>query len=351
MTLEHPDLGAFTTVFRALNNLQTPRAFAIPGALKHNHDQLSEGLSDAHLSELESDAPSGAPEDDDTVWTHRPIASYLNPGDETDSALARSNSRSGSDTEGELELIDGDGQEVEIEDLSDIDEADQPSLGYLDEALSFIAAEREKFHLQREAGTTNGKSNGSGVDNAWRHVVDPRRKRRRKRKVMPISRDATTTGGDGGSVPVDPTKEQDMDDDSSSSFDHESPQYFKSTPATPPRTKSEKQQHHSILAPDGPHAGHPKLSHSRSTPSLRLSLTMPPDPRILQLRSLAHKLRLLFPENAPELTTILSNEFTESAASANFVDPRGPNPQSQDTLIHIFIDQCVLFLSTPPFLR
>jgi hypothetical protein len=71
---------------------------------------------------------------------------------------------------------------------------------------------------------------------------------------------------------------------------------------------------------------------------------MPPDPRILQLRSLAHKLRLLFPENAPELTTILSsNDLAESAST--FVDPRGPTPQSQDTLIHIFIDQSVHFPS------
>jgi len=34
------------------------------------------------------------------------------------------------------------------------DLGEQPSLGYLDEALKFIAAERERFHAQREAGTT-----------------------------------------------------------------------------------------------------------------------------------------------------------------------------------------------------
>ena len=341
---ELPDLGAFLTVFRALNHIQTPRAFGIPVSQNDVSD----------TSEFNSQVPSPVPED--TVWTHRPIQSYLAHGDETDLHLVHSDPRSGSDTEGEVEMMDG--QTVEIEDLSDLDEQNQPSLGYLDEALSFIAAERERFHLQREAGTITtsamtathhkgAKVNGSGGDNsAWRHVVEPRRKRRRRRKGLPISNSkdvsaSTTMGEDGGSVVRDTTAvDHDVSaDDSSSSFDDSFPHYFKSTPATPPRTKNENEKRLSSLSASGPH---PKLSHSRSTPSFRLSLTMPLDPRILQLRSLAHKLRLLFPEDAPQLTAILSNnDLAESASS--LVDPRGPTPQSQDTLIHIFIDQSVKF--------
>ena len=81
----------------------------------------------------------------------------------------------------------------------------------------------------------------------------------------------------------------------------------------------------------------PPLLHSKSTPSLRLTTTsLPLDPRVLKLRALAHKLRLLFPEDAPRLSSILSNDQAEDG---DFVDPRGPKPQSKDTLIHVFIDQ------------
>jgi len=70
--------------------------------------------------------------------------------------------------------------------------------------------------------------------------------------------------------------------------------------------------------------------------SLCLSLTTPPDPHVLQLQSLAHKLRTLFPEDTDPLNSVLSNDFPDSA---DFIDPYGPTPQSQDTLIHGFIDQ------------
>jgi len=80
----------------------------------------------------------------------------------------------------------------------------------------------------------------------------------------------------------------------------------------------------------------PKLSHSKLMPSLRLSLTIPPDPHVLQLQSLAHKLHMLFPENTDSLNSVLFHDFPDSA---DFIDPCEPAPQSQDTLIHIFIDQ------------
>jgi hypothetical protein len=299
---ELPDLGAFTTVFRALNNLHSPRA-------QHQSATFS----------FDSDTPQNT----STVWAQRPIASYLTPGSDiasthshdSDDLISSDDNPSGSDTEGEP-----DGRTVEIEDISDIDEADQPSLGYLDEALNFIAAERAKFTAQRDKGAPPVSS-----ENAWRHVIEPRRKRRRRRRVITIlHRDPS----DGAPADItEATGDADQDgDESSSSFDQSSPANFKSTPTTPARTKKEKKRQRSLL------------SHSKSTPSLRLSFTVPPDPRVLQLRSLALKLRLLFPEDADALNSILSNDFPDSA---DFVDPRGPSPQSQDTLIHVFIDQCV----------
>ena len=253
-------------------------------------------------------------QDSDFTGSHSQDSDSATPSDEA--------FLSGSDTEGERE-----GRTVEIEDISDIDESDQPSLGYLDEALSFIAAERARFAAQREAGI---KGNGSTSENAWRHVIEPRRKRRRKRKPLILLSRHLAEGAP--TEATEATAEADQDaDDSSSSFDQSTSAYFKSTPTTPARTKKEKWKQRTLAIDSNP-----KLSHSKSTPSLRLSLTIPPDPSVLQLRSLAHKLCTLFPENTDSLNSVLSNDFPDSA---DFIDPRGPAPQSQDTLIHVFIDQ------------
>jgi len=97
----------------------------------------------------------------------------------------------------------------------------------------------------------------------------------------------------------------------------------------------------------------------------------PLDPRVIQLRSLAHKLRLLFPEDAGELGVLLDRDFgvrrggggsvrrrrrsgdgggeddvvgehgDDGEEEMAFVDPRGPEPKEGDSLIHVFIDQCV----------
>lgn len=143
--------------------------------------------------EIESDDPRGA-----TVWSRRPIASYLKDLESTTDAdtdhdredlylprppLTRSPSPdvseedemygSGSNTEGELvsEARTVEIGEVESLDISDLDDTslitgEQPSLGLLDEALSFIAAERAKWNAQREAG-----SNNNGTDSSWKHVI------------------------------------------------------------------------------------------------------------------------------------------------------------------------------------
>jgi hypothetical protein len=149
--------------------------------------------------------------------------------------------------------------------------------------------------------------------------------------LVPPFRNGVTNGG----TPNTPQDGAQDGDDSSSSYDQptSSAAYFKSTPPTPPRRRAEKRGQRTPALNN-----YPRLRHSRSTPSLRLPLTLPPDPRILQLRTLAHKLRMLFPKDKAALAAVLSNDVPDIT---DFVDPRGPRPHSEDTLIHVFIDQCV----------
>ena len=291
--VELPDLGAFTTVFRALNHLQPPlRSFTIPIPIPGTESHES-----VPISHSEGDSIIGAY-----------LASRSRDTEEDLSSDEDYDSGSGSDTEGEPE-----GRLVEIEGFSDVDADGQPSLGYLDEALSFIASERARYAAQRDKGDMP-------LENAWRHVIEPRRKRRRKRsKATPT--DTTTEGAD--------------DSPSSSSLDHDAPPssypFHKSTPGTPGRSKDKRHRRRA-------------LRHSKSTPNLdnllvSSSSSVPAlDPRVLQLRSLTHKLRLLFPEDSAALSTILSRDFPNGS---EFIDPRGPVPGPQDTLVHVFIDQCV----------
>ncbi|TFY62124.1 hypothetical protein EVG20_g6811, partial [Dentipellis fragilis] len=74
---ESPDLGAFTTVFRALNELQ-PRTFPVPLSAAHAPATVTgtgtppTASSNLSTAEYDSDTNRGS-----TVWTHQPIASYL----------------------------------------------------------------------------------------------------------------------------------------------------------------------------------------------------------------------------------------------------------------------------------
>jgi hypothetical protein len=300
--VELPDLGAFTTVFRALNHLQPPlRTFPIPIPIPG--------------TEFNGSVPISHSEGDSIIAAYLASRSQNQDTEEDLSSDYGSGSGSGSDTEGEPE-----GRLVEIEGFSDVDADGQPSLGYLDEALSFIASERARYAAQRDKGVYS--------DSAWRHVIEPRRKRRRKKsKATPTD---TTEGGE--------------DSPSSSSVDLDAPPssfpFHKSTPGTPGRPKDKRHRRRA-------------LRHSKSTPNLD-SLLVPPssvpalDPRVLQLRSLTHKLRLLFPEDSAALSAILAHDFP---GRSEFVDPRGPMPGPQDTLIHVFIDQYVPLYHTKNYLH
>ena len=330
--LDPPDLGAFTDVFRALNEFQQePRTvISIPipiTQLDHTHRTPTSSL--VALSP-ETNATHGRTGPSFLSNSLRPRARSLSPGLNSDN----------SETEGE-ELFP---EAVEVRsydfdsgmDVLDED-GDQPSLGYLEEALGFIAAERAKFFASRDSGGGAG-NRSSTSDSAFHAILQVRKRRRRKKVIMPrsqgsASRTLLSLDHDSrvGETPDDPSGAGDATvEDTSSSFEIPSSPAKNATPVTTEDRSSRKKG-------KAVETTTPPLHQSKSTPSLRLTPTsLPLDPRVLKLRALAHKLRLLFPKDAPRLSSILSKDQTNEA---DFIDPRGPKPQSKDTLIHVFIDQ------------
>ena len=336
--LDPPDLGAFTDVFRALNEFQhEPRtAIGIPipiTQLDYSHRTPTSSLVALSPVTTEANAARGrsGPPFLSSSWRgeRRPHARSLSPDVDSDN----------SDTEGE-ELFP---ETVEVRSYDfdsgiDMLDGDQPSLGYLDEALGFIAAERAKFFASRDATGGAGAGNRSSTSDSAFHASIQSQRKRRKKKVAkshsqgpvdrtPLSLDIDSrlegTAGDPSGA-GDATLE-----DTSSSFESSSSPAKHATPVTS-RIRDSRKKGKTVEATT-------PLLHSKSTPSLRLTArSLPLDPRVLKLRALAHKLRLLFPKDASRLSSILSND---QANEENFVDPRGPKPQSKDTLIHVFIDQ------------
>lgn len=217
----------------------------------------------------------------------------------------------------------------------------QPSLGYLDEALGFIAAERAKFFASRDVAEGAASGNRSSTsDSAFRAIIQARKKRRKKKVAKsnsqdPLNRISLSLDSDSRieDTAGDPSGAGDATlEETSSSFEVSSSPAKNATPITARGRGSWRKGKTAEKATTTP-----PLLHSKSTPSLRLTTTsLPLDPRVLRLRALAHKLRLLFPEDAARLSSILSND---QADEGDFVDPRGPEPQSKDTLIHVFVDQ------------
>ncbi|KDQ53938.1 hypothetical protein JAAARDRAFT_61024 [Jaapia argillacea MUCL 33604] len=328
---EAGDLGAFTSVFRALNYLRQP---SIPNTNVNVTPTSSLLVSP---SDYESDAP-GVP----SAWSQDPIAPYLS---ESSQDTASNHSRSirsdqdsaASDTEGDVDdpsaklNVVGGGVDY------------HPSLGYLDEALNFIAAERARLAAQREARL---QQPAAVAEPDWKHPADTRRKRRRRKakslvRILRRDEDIDLVGTNGA-----PARDlEDEDDDSSQSSPENSfpPSYYKSTPPTPPRTQKERRKQRALYVDTNP-----RLGRSRSTPSLRLTVSVPLDPKALQLRALAHKLRLLFPEDISTLSSILS---VDSPESSPFVDPRGPSPRSDDAPIHVFVDHSNILIGFLNYLK
>jgi hypothetical protein len=223
---------------------------------------------------------------------------------------------------------------------------EQPSLGYLDEALEFIAAERAKLTVSR--GNSWYRANSSTSDDhpsslpqrqfshnhQHQHQLTPRRRRRRRRarSIIPtiLVRESSGAAGDDNQTHRERLKRGDPSDlsspDNSSS---EAAIRFSSTPASPARKSGRRNSARSVSVD-----GRRRLGHSKSTPTLRPG---PLDPRVVRLRSLAIKLKFLFAPEAELLTTVLANESLMSS-SPNFIDPRGPAPTPGQPLVHVFID-------------
>ncbi|KAG2138411.1 uncharacterized protein EDB93DRAFT_1339085 [Suillus bovinus] len=367
---ESPDLGAFTTVFRALNHLQP---LVPPRGGAHIYTEFDTPSTDAApLSSLPTDSEfiEGS-----TVWNQSMLASYLasSSSSHTRSTLTSmtaspplpnldNNSNfddSGEETEGELEPLtftfttpSRSQSHTSDADLShdpslsdgDIDLGDQPTLGDLGGAFSFLAAERARI-AARDRGTGKDSSTSDG---AWRNEAEPRRTRKRRRKkprvIQLLQRDrenveqestshttgtSTVLGVSGTSeiIAVSSNPEPEPETEESSSGDNGA--------VTIPSTPAHK------LSLD-------RLRHSRSTPSLHLS-QIPTNPQILKLRCLAHKLRLKFPEDYDRITALLTQDF--SGADSDFSDPRGPAPRPRDSLIHVFIDHSNILIGFLTYTR
>lgn len=322
-----PDLGAFGPVFRALTNLHQRGQPDDPDV------RLATPTSSFALSHSDDSDPLQGP----SIWTTRRVTSYLTTSLPGSPVRGRSSLAPDSDDTAS-EYDDGTELEVPIEDEIIMD---RPSLGYLDEALGYLAAEREKLAARREF-----RGNSSTTTDSASQLLVPLARRKRRRKRTRSARrggleDGTPTEATAGGVDgVDEASADNEDEDTSSSSNgasSSSPRY-KTTPATPAIFRKEKQKARANAE------ANPRLHHSRSTPSLHVT-TKSFDARTIQLRTLAHKLRLLFPSEASALSAILSRDFT---SNLTYADPRGPVPQSQDTLIHVFIDQCVSFAYAVP---
>ncbi|KAI0300544.1 hypothetical protein B0F90DRAFT_421239 [Multifurca ochricompacta] len=392
---ESPDLGAFTIVFRALNEFQQPRTF-IPHNVVITDTSTTSVLSPT--TESESDLYNRG----STVWNQQPIASYLSISSRTATTRRSMPSQSpppseppSSDTEGEL-THDQEVDSGDYEDASNADEStqehmelEQPSLGYLDEALQFIAAERAKLTAPRDnfwqvKGNNSTSDDPSSHDQQQRHQQHqqeqhqhqhnqhqyqqqqqhqqqhqqqqqqqqlPRRKRRRRNakslvRIIPAC-EPSALGDDNQSHPDPEVLEGDDDlSDDLSSPGIPSPEAairFRSIPASPPRRKAGRRNSVQSVSADG----HPRLGHSKSTPSLRSG---PLDPRVVRLRALAIKLKFLFAAEAELLAAVLSNESLQSP-SPDFIDPRGPAPRPGQPLVHVFIDYSNILIGFLTYLR
>ena len=175
----------------------------------------------------------------------------------------------------------------------------------------------------------------STSDDAPHAAVQLQRKRRRNEVVKshgqgPVNQSSLSLESDSciEDSAGDPSDTSDATlEDTSSSFEPSS-STESATPVTA-RVHNSRKKRRAVEATTSP-------LHNKLSPDLRLITTSPPsDPRVLKLRTLADKLRLAFPEDVPHLSSILSND---QADEGGFVDPRGPKPQSEDTLIHVFVD-------------
>ncbi|KAJ3785010.1 hypothetical protein GGU10DRAFT_13027 [Lentinula aff. detonsa] len=403
---ETPDLGAFTAVLRAWTSLQPPLRTV-------NSTLVQQANTSIPSRSLATTSSSDLREDKSTVWSHRPIANYLSLSDPvTTDAESTDRDRPRmvqiQDVDDELDNLydhddtnddndhDDSDEQLRVQDLGLHDLEEQPSLGYLDEALKFIAAERELLAAQRETG-------------AAANTIDSHRKRRRKRNKTPRAQSTTRTPIvtspsistiSASTILADVRDDVDdadalgvYADDSSSSVDQQSSPsltrastksaVFNSTPGTPLRRARGRSR---------------KLVHSRSTPQLRLirheeeeddededestdSVTED-SLRVKQLKLLGKKLDALFPEDREYLKKVRyrtmspppaasgphqasgpagyfdpadSENNSKNVVLGGFVDTRGEPPKktakNNERLIHVFVDHSNILIGLLNYLR
>jgi len=318
---EPADLGAFTTVFRVMNQFQQQQQQTV----------LVRPRSDSRITTSNSENESDVG-DTSTVWSQHPIASYLERDDTGESlrSISTSNSPEMLSEEDEERGSESSDTEGFFEDGIGIDGL-TPSLGDLDSALGFLAAEKAKLAASHLDGRST--SHSSTGESAWRHVIEPKRKRRRKRKgasslPQTLEQDEDIPAGARTATVVPTPEASSSSPDLSSSPDKTGtspPQHeFASSTMKPRRLKTSllSQPQSSQQIPLSPSATSPR------------SLPTQLDPRLVRLRTLAKKLRHDFSQNESQLKQVLADDFPDN----DLIDPRGPEPQIGDTLTHVFID-------------
>lgn len=207
--------------------------------------------------------------------------------------------------DGELVFAAG---ELELDDNSELlSSPTRPTLGGFDDVLVFLAEERAKVGAQRQRGGPEAtqvadRNLGYNVkqpalyltpDSAGQGSAESRRKRRRKRTKLALMSTSAGSGSGGGSsgsrrkqIADSDHEGDDADADGSSSQNEPEAELLSSSPTNarsttsissfvalsrsaprPPRKDRLRQKQPPTILLD--RTGIPKLSHSRSTPSLR----------------------------------------------------------------------------------
>jgi len=324
-----------------------------------------------------------------TVWSHQPIASYLSlhdPGSvseqntrvfgsrrylsgafSSEGALEEEESRS-SDTEADRQTVeinsddpafvdppfhDSDGFD-EVRSL-DVGDEQQPSLGFLEEALRFLAGERERVKVSRESTLA------SSTTTITLEPTDATRKKRRRRRVKQALRSKSTprfgTSPSSSSALVVPGAYDDhLDaDESSSSYDVQDSGVGTSNETSssgivlrpshePPRPRGRQRRS------DHSHSPTTSLLRSRSVPQLRVHDDVAeseeePSARASRLKELGAKLAKLFPQDRASLKTVnygVIPTTPQDEVVGDVIDTRGRAPGPKDErIVHVFVDQCV----------
>ncbi|KIY50248.1 hypothetical protein FISHEDRAFT_71857 [Fistulina hepatica ATCC 64428] len=347
---EIPDLGAFTTVFRELSTLHVTPTLRRPEP--RSGRRIYDESEDFDLSvwsvrpntspyvaddarDLSGDTSANSEESDDGDLDVDDIQFPLSSSVlsyRTRSLSAHSTSPAGPNVA--FSGLPSDPPRVNVDDLP------QPTLGLLDTALSFLAAERAKKQQRLADASRTVVSTEGGPPKTM--LLDRRRKRRRKRNNR-TSKTPTqaTTESCTNETAVD---DHDADDSASSSYDHsssnnyESPTFYKSSPATPHRrgfSEKDGQQKFKVL-----HS-------SKSTPHLSL---YPPSmgQNLLKLMILTDKLKYVFPSNSASLDRLKASLQEDPD---DFIDVRGPSFDNSNPLIHVFVDHSNILFGLLNWLR